>query len=185
MPDFASCLEWAMSISTLRGAIAALVIGAIAFSSAARPAKADTTSTILLTAAAVAALATGINVAEKSAKAHTVVGYLQNGSIVYADGHVVAPNGQSWYPGNYGQSIACNGQYCAIVGGNVGYGGYPGYPGYGPYQHGYAPGYSSYPSGTYGPANAAVSTTAIHRDPPQLRPHANPVRSQAQASPRP
>src|ERR1700683_1513255 len=104
-----------MKLFTLRSATAALLITAFAFSSFVRPAQVAFTSQPLITAAAVAAIATGINVAEKSAKANTVVGYLRNGSVVYADGHVVAPNGQSWYPGNYNQSIACNGQYCSIV----------------------------------------------------------------------
>ena len=155
-----------MSISTLRAAVAALVIAAVAFTSTVRPARADTTTTILITAAAVAALATGINVASKNAKAHTVVGYLQNGSVVFADGHVLAPNGQSWYPGNYGQGIACNGQYCAIVGGNVGYG-YGGQPGYAPYQNGYAPGY--YPQSRT--INTTATTVVTHRP---LRPQATP-----------
>src|SRR5277367_3167014 len=119
-----------MKLFTLRSATAALLITAFAFSSSVRPAKADTTSTLLITAAAVAAIATGINVAEKSAKANTVVGYLRNGSVVYADGHVVAPNGQSWYPGNYNQSIACNGQYCSIVNDSYNYGYTNGYPAY-------------------------------------------------------
>jgi hypothetical protein len=149
-----------MKLFTLRSATAALLITAFAFSSSVRPAKANTTSTLLITAAAVAAIATGINVAEKSAKANTVVGYLRNGSAVYADGHVVAPNGQSWYPGNYNQSIACNGQYCSIVndqyndGYTNGYPAYetsydsfvPSYTGYAPIFTGfnYAPGYAGY-----------------------------------------
>jgi hypothetical protein len=134
-----------MKLFTLRSATAALLITAFAFSSSVRPAKADTTSTLLITAAAVAAIATGINVAEKSAKANTVVGYLRNGSVVYADGHVVAPNGQSWYPGNYNQSIACNGQYCSIVNdtyGNYAYTNY--YPAYQTSYDSFVPAYTGY-----------------------------------------
>jgi hypothetical protein len=133
-----------MKLFTLRSATAALLITAFAFSSSVRPAKADTTSTLLITAAAVAAIATGINVAEKSAKANTVVGYLRNGSVVYADGHVVAPNGQSWYPGNYNQSIACNGQYCSIVNNTYDYGYTNGYPAYQTSYDNFVPAYTGY-----------------------------------------
>jgi hypothetical protein len=145
-----------MKTSTLRTAVAALIIGAIAFSSTARPAQANTTSTILITAAAVAALATGINVAEKNARANSVVGYLRNGSVVFADGHVVAPNGQSWYPGNAGESIACNGQYCSIVQGdynNYGYINYgSSYPAFVSTYNNYTPAYiSEYPAGYSAP----------------------------------
>ncbi len=166
-----------MKLFTLRSATAALLITAFAFSSSVRPAKADTTSTLLITAAAVAAIATGINVAEKSAKANTVVGYLRNGSVVYADGHVVAPNGQSWYPGNYNQSIACNGQYCSIVNDSYTYGytnGYPAYqtsydnfvPAYTGYEpvftgFNFVPGYSGYSGyyGSNGPTHVAPNRT--------------------------
>ena len=137
-----------MILKYLRPAVASLVMSAMAMGSLAQPAKADTTTTLLITAAAVAALATGINVAEKSHKAHTVVGYLPNGSTVYADGHVVAPNGQSWYPGNYGENIACNGMQCYLTGPNgVGYASpFPpnAYPGYG----GIAPSYYAQPYAT-------------------------------------
>jgi hypothetical protein len=187
-----------MKLFTLRSATAALLITAFAFSSSVRPAKADTTSTLLITAAAVAAIATGINVAEKSAKANTVVGYLRNGSVVYADGHVVAPNGQSWYPGNYNQSIACNGQYCSIV--NDTYGNYaytnsypayqtnydsfvPSYTGYAPIFTGwnYAPGYAGYswngnryvaPSRT---VNIYRTTEIIHRPAPVVIVRHDPI----------
>ena len=184
-----------MKLFTLRSATAALLITAFAFSSSVRPAKADTTSTLLITAAAVAAIATGINVAEKSAKANTVVGYLRNGSVVYADGHVVAPNGQSWYPGNYNQSIACNGQYCSIVNDTYDYGYTNGYPAYQtsydnfvPAYTGYAPvftgfnfvpgysgytgynGYNGYNGGTYVAPNRTVNiyktTEIVHRPAP-------------------
>jgi hypothetical protein len=44
---------------------------------------------------------------------------------VYRDGHVVSRNAQSWYPGNYGQTVACSNQYCTIQrNGNNGYNGY-------------------------------------------------------------
>lgn len=138
-------------ITWLRSGVATLIMTSMALGAAIQPAKADTTSTLLISAAAVAALMTGINVAEKNAKANQLVGYLPNGSPVYADGHVVARNGAVWYPGNQGENIACNGYQCTIVGANMGYGGYenPGFPTYGGY-----PGYNAYPA-SYGgyPAN--------------------------------
>jgi hypothetical protein len=81
-------------------------------------------------AAAAAAAFTLYNVEHKHALATTVQGYLPDGSTVYKDGHVVSQNGQSWYPGNYGETVACSNQYCSINGGNnYGYnnGGYYGY----------------------------------------------------------
>ena len=53
--------------------------------------------------------------------ANTVEGYLPDGSVVYEDGHVVDRNGNSWYPGNQGEQIACNGQSCYISSNNTGY----------------------------------------------------------------
>jgi hypothetical protein len=130
-----------MLIKRVRSAAAALVMSAMAFGSAVQPVKADTTTTLIITAAAAIGLMTAINVAQKNAKARQLVGYLPDGSQVYADGHVVARNGQTWYPGNYGQNIACNGQQCYVTGGNVGYGGQPygqpyGYGGGQPYGYG-------------------------------------------------
>jgi hypothetical protein len=196
-----------MKTSTLRTALAALVIAAVAFSSSARPAQANTTSTIVITAAAVAAIATGFNVAEKNAKANTVVGYLRNGSTVFADGHVVAPNGQSWYPGNYGQSIACNGPYCAIVNDTYNSYGGNGYPAYATTYDTFVPAYTGFAAvyipyranGYYGGSrnyynnsrtvNTYTSTTSvIHREPstpPRVAPppHHDPV--PVRSSPKP
>jgi len=88
----------------------------------AAPAKADgaaSTRNIILGAAAIfAGFAIESNVAHKQQLANAVEGYTPNGSTVYADGHVVLPDGQVYYPGNYGQQIACNGQDCQITGGN-------------------------------------------------------------------
>ena len=138
-----------MTIGRIRAIAATLVVSSTALFAVPVPAKADTTSTLLITAAAAVALMTGINVAEKSAKAHQVVGYLQNGSIVYADGHVVAPNGMSWYPGNVGENISCNAGRCYIVGPGGYPGGYPGAYGYngGGYPGGYGYNGSGYPGG--------------------------------------
>jgi len=147
-------------IKWLRSGVATLIMSSMAFGFTIQPAKADTTSTLLITAAAVAALMTGVNVAQKNAKANQLVGYLPNGSPVYADGHVVARNGAVWYPGNQGENIQCNGYQCMIVGANVGYGGYPGFPTYGGYPANYGAypaSYGAYPSnyggGGYYPSN--------------------------------
>lgn len=149
-------------MKSVRSAAATLVMSAMAFGGAVQPAKADTTSTLIITAAAAIGLMTAINVTQKNAKARQLIGYMPDGSQVYADGHVVARNGQTWYPGNYGQNIACNGQQCYVTGGNVGYGQAPyGYGGYGNgnggyygnaypagYNGGYPAGYgNSYPTG--------------------------------------
>ena len=138
-----------MKTYSVRLGIAALALGAVLVSATGLPAKADTTSTrnIIYGAAAAAAVFTMYNVEHKQALASSVQGYLPDGSTVYRDGHVVSPSGQSWYPGNYGQSIACSNQYCTINGGNNGYYGYNnGYynNGYGSvnlYNNGYNNGY--------------------------------------------
>jgi hypothetical protein len=142
-----------------RSAVATLVMSCMALGAAVQPAKADTTSTLLITAAAVAALMTGINVAEKTAKANQLVGYLPNGSPVYADGHVVAANGQTWYPGNYGENLSCTGGRCMILG--AGYGG--GYGNPGAYGGGYPGAYGGYaPNYGYAP-NGYAPTTVVNR----------------------
>jgi len=151
-----------MLIKYFRSVAATLVMSSMALGSAIQPAKADTTSTLLITAAAAAALLTAANVSNKNHKANTVVGYLPNGSTVYADGHVIT-NGVKWYPGNYHENIACNGQQCYVTGPNgVGVGsnfppaygqGYYGQQGYGMTQ----PGYGAYPSG-YATYPAAPNT---------------------------
>jgi hypothetical protein len=82
-----------------------------------RPASADTTSTILTAAAAIGAVVLYNNYQHKQAAANSVVGYTRNGGTVYADGRVVMPNGQTYYPtsntnGQYGYNYpANNGQY--------------------------------------------------------------------------
>ncbi|MBV9270775.1 MAG: hypothetical protein JO165_06770, partial [Candidatus Eremiobacteraeota bacterium] len=85
-------------------------------------------------AAAIAGLATAINVENKNRLATTIQGYLPNGDPVYGDGHVVSSNGQTWYPGNNNASAACSNGACTITSNN-GYGyGYNGYNGYGSYN---------------------------------------------------
>lgn len=120
---------------------AATIASVIALGAMPKPAAADegTTNTIIAAAAAVALGLTVANVAHKNAVANTVEGYTQDGSTVYQDGHVVLPNGQSYYPGNYNQSIACNNGSCGISGGN-------GYYGNGYYGNGYNNGYGGYNS---------------------------------------
>lgn len=108
-----------------------LVAGALSASlglGSVQPAKADpasTTTTILAAAAAIAGIAISQNVAHKQQLARTAIGRTAYGATVYADGHVVLPDGRSYYPGNYGQRIACNGTFCTISGnGPYGYNGY-------------------------------------------------------------
>jgi hypothetical protein len=126
-----------MNKNIVRSALTALALGATLATSMAAPAMADQTSTrnIILGAAAAIGIATAVNVEHKHQLATTVQGYLPDGSTVYQDGHVVSQNGQTWYPGNYGQNVACSNQYCTISGGN-GYGRY-GYNGYGSNGYGY------------------------------------------------
>ncbi|MBV8246032.1 MAG: hypothetical protein JOZ38_08950 [Candidatus Eremiobacteraeota bacterium] len=138
-----------MNKPLIRSTLAALALSAMLVPTLQAPAKADTTTDILAGAAAVAGILTAVNVEHKHALATTVEGYLPDGSVVYQDGHVVAPNGQSWYPGNYGESVACSNQYCSINGN--GYGQNYGYnnPGY---NNGYNnPGYNNgyYNNGYY------------------------------------
>ncbi len=85
------------------GAAATITTGALM----PRPASADTTSTILTAAAAIGAVVLYNNIQRKNAAANTVVGYTQNGGTVYADGRVVMPNGQTYYPNSNNN----NGQY--------------------------------------------------------------------------
>ena len=96
------------------GLAAAFSIGAIAPASADQAAA--TRNEILGGLALAAGIATAINVSNKDAAANTVQGYTPNGETVYDDGHVVLPNGQSYYPGNAGQSISCNDGSCGIYG---------------------------------------------------------------------
>lgn len=147
----------------LTSIITATALAATFAFGAAQPAKADQTTTddIILGAAALAAgIATYTNVQHKNQLATTVQGYTPWGATVYEDGHVVLPNGQSYYPGNVGQQIACNGTTCQIYqnGVAVGYGGYG--PGYGGYNAGYYPPANNvyYPpanTGYYGPYSSA------------------------------
>ncbi|MGI8737900.1 MAG: hypothetical protein ACR2KS_11585 [Candidatus Eremiobacter antarcticus] len=115
--------------------LAATLVAATLNVTSLQPAKADQAAVvrnILLGAAAVAGIAIEANVAHKNKLATTIEGYLQNGGTVYEDGHVVMPDGRSYYPGNYGQTIACNAGYCSISGTAAynGYNNYNGYPGY-------------------------------------------------------
>jgi len=107
-----------MMNKNLRNSLASLALAATVVTATALPAKANTTSSILLGVAAAAGILTAVNVEHKHQVANTVEGYLPNGDRVYQDGRVVSQNGQSWYPGNQGQSVQCRGQRCAIVAGN-------------------------------------------------------------------
>ena len=127
-----------LSSNVFRAVGATFMAAAIALGTAPKPAAANegTTNTILGVAAAIALGVTAANVAHKEAVANTVEGYTPNGATVYQDGHVVLPNGQSYYPGNYGQSIACDNGGCDISGGGPQYGYNQGYNG-GYYNNGY------------------------------------------------
>lgn len=100
-----------MKSSIFRSTLAAIALTGVLGAAVAAPAKADTgtTNTIIGIIAGIAAAATIENVAHKNTVANTVEGYTRDGSTVYEDGHVVSPNGYSWYPGNRGLSISCNG----------------------------------------------------------------------------
>ncbi|HEY0393870.1 MAG TPA: hypothetical protein VGD01_05195 [Candidatus Elarobacter sp.] len=95
-----------------------------------RPASADTTSTLLTAAAAIGAIVLYSNIQRKQQQANTVVGYTRNGGTVYADGRIVMPNGQTYYPNANGQS-------------NINQYGYNN--GYNPQTYGY----NAYPNGAY------------------------------------
>jgi hypothetical protein len=106
-----------MNTTIFRSTLAGLVMCGVLMASIQAPARADgaaSTRTIIGAVAAIAAIATAINVSEKNQAANTIEGYLPDGSAVYEDGHVVTPNGYSWYPGNQGEQIACNGQSCSL-----------------------------------------------------------------------
>jgi hypothetical protein len=84
------------------GAAAALATSAIP-----RPAAADTTSTmetLLGAAAVIGGIVISNNIRHKQAQANQVVGYTANGGTVYADGRIVMPNGQTYYPNANGQN---------------------------------------------------------------------------------
>ena len=119
-----------LSSNVYRAVGASVMAAAIALGTAPKPAAANegTTNTILGVAAAIALGVTAANVSHKNAVANTVEGYTPNGETVYQDGHVVLPNGQSYYPGNNNQSIACDNGACDISGGGPQYG-YNGYNG--------------------------------------------------------
>jgi hypothetical protein len=88
-----------------------------------QPARADgaaSTRNLLLGAAAIAAgFIISNNVAHKNQLANSVAGYTPKGDTVYQDGRVVDQNGNSYYPGNNGQSIACQDNACQIISDNA------------------------------------------------------------------
>jgi hypothetical protein len=98
------------------GAAAAVTTGAMI----PRPASADTTSTLLTAAAAIGAIVLYSNYQHKQAAANSIVGYTRNGGTVYADGRVVMPDGQTYYPNSNGQyAYANNGTYNGAYNGNA------------------------------------------------------------------
>lgn len=101
-------------ITAITAAALAATFGLATIAPASADQAAATRNEILGGLALIAGVATAINVSDKEAAANTVQGYTQNGSTVYNDGHVVAPNGYSYYPGNRGRQIACNDGACSI-----------------------------------------------------------------------
>jgi hypothetical protein len=114
--------EGMLTMKRFQTLLAATLAVSILAAAAVQPAKADgaaSTRNIILGAAALAAgIAIESNAAHKHAVANTIQGYLPDGSVVYDDGHIVLPNGQTYYPGNYGQTVACSNQVCYISAGN-------------------------------------------------------------------
>ncbi len=113
-----------MNTSAFRSSLAGFALFGILTTSLAAPALADgaaSTRNIIGAAAAIIGIATAVNVSNKNRVANTVEGYLPDGSVVFEDGHVVDRNGNSWYPGNQGEQIACNGQSCDITSIGAGY----------------------------------------------------------------
>lgn len=113
-------------MKNLTRTIATLTLAASFGLASISPASADQAAanrnTWLGIAAAVAGIAIASNVSSKNAQANTVQGYTRDGSTVYDDGHVITPDGQSYYPGNQNESIACNGGACSVYGNDPGNG---------------------------------------------------------------
>ncbi len=133
-----------MNNTIVRSSLAALAFFGMLATATAAPAHADgaaSTRTIIAGLAAAAAIATIVNVDNKNAVANRVVGYLSDGSTVYADGRVVARNGYAWYPGNNGQTVSCNGQQCYLTANG---GGYTSYNNNGYNNNDYNSGYNTY-----------------------------------------
>ena len=103
--------------------VPAVFMSAMMLMGPAAPARANTTSTLILIGAAAAILGTAINVSNKNRQANSVVGYLSNGDRVYADGHVVTSGGATYYPGAHGQPLQCQSNRCTIAGTNGMYNG--------------------------------------------------------------
>ncbi len=105
-------------MNKLQLGLAALAAAGTLSLSTMAPASADSaasTRNIILGAVALAGIAIEANVAHKHAEANTITGYLPDGSAVYGDGHIVARDGDAYYPGNNGQSVACNNGACYVT----------------------------------------------------------------------
>ncbi len=112
-----------ISFKTIQVTLAAALCAAMLGIATMGPAKADgaasTRNIIIGIGALGAGIAIGSNVAHKKAQANAITGYTSDGAAVYSDGRVVIPNGQSYYPVNYGQTVACNSGNCTITGGDA------------------------------------------------------------------
>lgn len=154
----------------IRPGVATIALAASMVTATGLPASANPTTTrnLIYGAAAAAAAFTLYNVEHKRLLATTVAGYLPDGSRVYRDGHVVSPNGVSWYPGNQGESVACSNQYCTLSGGsNSGYGYNNGGYGYG--NTGYYGGNAGSNGGYYGNSGYYGTPQNVRRRPQTLR----------------
>ena len=149
-------------MNKLQVILAGLVAAGTLSLSAVAPASADSaasTRNIILGAAAIAGLAIESNVAHKNAQADAISGYLADGSTVYGDGHVVAANGYSYYPGNNGQTVSCNDGRCSIAYTNQNANGYAGSGSYNA-----ANGYNGYNANWDANSNNAGSGNWNHGD---------------------
>lgn len=83
-----------------RSLVAVAAISGILWGAGARPAQADTASTLV----EVATIATGL----------AIQGHTADGATVYYDNHVVNADGSIWYPLAAGQTITCTSGICLI-----------------------------------------------------------------------
>jgi len=110
----------AAMIKMLTRSIPAVFVAALMIAGPAAPARANTTSTLI--GAAVSAIASAMNI-NANGQANAVVGILPNGDRVYSDGRAVAANGQTYYPGDLGQTLRCQNDRCTVAGTNGMYNG--------------------------------------------------------------
>lgn len=104
----------------LRSSVAAFALGATVLTTTLpQPALADgraSTRNLILAGAAVLLLGgAAVNANHHRSNGNRVVGYLRDGSAVYADGHIVDVNGDAWNPADRGLQVACDGERCRLT----------------------------------------------------------------------